>query len=110
MKMFRDAIRGMWLSIRIERNIRIHTLLASVAIIIGAHLRLNMGIILLVISSVLSSEMLNTCIEAICDLVHPDKSDAIRNIKDIAAGAVLINVIVSVLVGVYLILNQKIYK
>ena len=110
MKMFRDALRGIILSVRIERNIRTHTLVAFTVIVVGVLLQLNMGIILIVISSVLSSEMLNTCIEAICDLVHPDKSDAIRNIKDIAAGAVLINVIVSVLVGVYLILNQKIYK
>lgn len=106
MKMFRDALRGIVLGVRTERNIRVQILLATVAIVIGALLQLNMGVILLVISSVLSSEMLNTCVEAICDLAHPGKSEEIRNIKDIAAGAVLINVIMSVLVGVYLILNE----
>ena len=106
MKMIRDALRGIALCARTERNIRVQILLATVAIVIGALLRLNMGIILLVISSVLSSEMLNTCVEAICDLVHPGKSEEIKNIKDIAAGAVLINVVMSVLVGVYLILNE----
>ncbi len=106
MKMFRDAFRGIVLGVRIERNIRVQALLATVAIVIGVLLQLNVGIILLVISSVLSSEMLNTCVEAICDLVHPDKSEKIKNIKDIAAGAVLINVVMSVLVGVCLILSE----
>ena len=106
MKMFRDAFRGISVSIRTERNIKVHTIIAIVVIIVATYLQLNMGIILLVISSVLSSEMLNTCVEAICDLVHPDKSEKVRNIKDIAAGAVLINAIMSVLVGVYLVLNR----
>ncbi len=104
--MFRDALRGIVLGARTERNIRVQLLLATVVIVVGVLLQLNIGIILLVISSVLSSEMLNTCVEAICDLVHPGKSEEIKNIKDIAAGAVLINVVMSVLVGVYLILNE----
>jgi len=102
MKMFRDALRGIALCIRNERNIRIHIILGVVAIITAAAIQLNMGIILLVISSVLSSEMLNTSIESICNFVHSDENEEVRNIKDIAAGAVLINVVVSVLVGAYL--------
>ena len=34
-------------------------------------------------------ELVNTAFENLCDLVHPDKSDQVKYIKDIAAGAVL---------------------
>jgi len=107
MKMFLNALRGVVISLRNERNLRIHVLLAIIAIVFGITLHLNMGIILLIIGSVLSSEMLNTSIESMCDLIHPDESEDVRDIKDIAAGAVLINVIISVLVGVYLVLWSK---
>lgn len=105
--MFLVALRGIVISLRSERNLRIHALLAAIVIVIAIGLQLNMGIILLVISSVLSSEMLNTCVESICDFVHPDENEKIKNIKDIAAGAVLINVVMSVLVGVYLIMMYR---
>ena len=103
MKMFRDAIRGFIIVFKNEKNIKIHSFLAVVAIIAGIVLQLNMGLILLIIGSVLSTEMLNTSIESLCDLVHPDESDRVRNIKDIAAGAVLINAVISLLVGACLI-------
>ena len=107
MKMFLNALRGIVISLRNERNIRIHTLLAVVAIVFGIIFNLNMGIVLLLIGSVLSSEMLNTSIESMCDLIHPDESEDVKNIKDIAAGAVLVNATISVLIGLYLVFWGK---
>ena len=104
--MFLDAIRGIVLSIKSESNIRIHIMLATVVIVIGVLFQLNMGLIFLVIGSVISTEMLNTSIESLCDLVHPDESDKVRNIKDIAAGAVLFNVVISVLVGALIVFQS----
>ena len=45
--------------------------------------------VIICIGMVISAEMLNTCIERICDLISAEKSEKIRFIKDLSAGAVL---------------------
>ncbi|WP_238555087.1 diacylglycerol kinase family protein [Chryseobacterium sp. P1-3] len=48
----------------------------------------------------LSAEIFNTAIERICDIIQPDFDKRIGFIKDIAAGAVVLMAIVSVIVGI----------
>ena len=39
---------------------------------------------------VLAAELVNTIVERLVDLVHPDHSESVRAIKDVSAGVVLI--------------------
>ena len=61
--------------------------LVLVVISDGAILPIAMLIIAL---SMLAIECVNTSIERLCDIIQPKKSDAIRDIKDIAAAPSLI--------------------
>jgi diacylglycerol kinase (ATP) len=61
-------------------------------VVLGAAFALREWVDFLVIAvataMVLSAEMMNSAIEALCDFVEPRHSEKIRIVKDIAAGAV----------------------
>lgn len=55
-------------------------------------------VILVATGVALSSELFNSAIEKICDFIHPDKSEDMRKIKDIAAAAASVGMTVWVVV------------
>jgi len=57
------------------------------------------ALISIVIAMVILSELLNTAIEKLADIVDPKHNELIGHVKDYSAGAVLISAIVSVIVG-----------
>ena len=96
------AYRGIVLFIRTERNARIEIFIAILVIAFAIWLKVSfieLAIFLLCIGAVLTAEAFNSTVERMADFqskeIHPD----IRNIKDIAAGAVLIAAIVSAMIG-----------
>ena len=52
---------------------------------------------------VLSAEAMNTAVELLADALHPDRDERIRVVKDLAAGAVLITAIASVVVAILVV-------
>lgn len=102
-KSFLNAFRGVFLIMKSERNFRIELLAFAVNVVLIFYFRLSSydtALILLVSFAVLAAEMLNTSIEKVCDMVHPEFDKRIGFIKDVAAGAVLLMAIASVLVGI----------
>ena len=59
---------------------------------------------LILMSVVISLEMLNSTIETLCDLVHPSYHPKVKIIKDMAAGSVLIVALSWLIVMIYEIL------
>ena len=57
----------------------------------------------LCIGMVLSAEAMNTAVELLADALHPDRDERIRVVKDLAAGAVLITAIASVVVAILVV-------
>ena len=55
--------------------------------------------VILCIGAVLAAEGVNSAIEALCDKVSPEYDEAIKHTKDLAAGAVLILAVMSIIVG-----------
>jgi len=102
-KSFLNAFRGVFLIMKSERNFRIELLAFAVNVVLIFYFRLSSydtALILLVSFAVLAAEMLNTSIENVCDMVHPEFDKRIGFIKDVAAGAVLLMAIASVVVGI----------
>lgn len=99
---FDYAIRGIVYTLRTQRNMRLH-LLVAVAVFIAA-LMLGVGgleLIALVfaVGLVFACELMNTAIETTVDLAT-DTFDPLAAIaKDVAAGAVLISAVTAVSVG-----------
>lgn len=56
------------------------------------------------IGMVLAAEAINTAIERLVDMVSPEKNPSAGNIKDIAAGAVLICSIAAIIIGIIIFL------
>ena len=95
-KSFKDAFRGIFLLIRAERNFQIHTIALVVVCAAGFYFDINrFEWIAIVLTSlvVMGLEGVNSALEKLCDEVTEERKESIRNIKDIAAGAVLISAI-----------------
>ncbi|MBR1424464.1 diacylglycerol kinase family protein [bacterium] len=100
---FRNARKGMRLSLKSERNIRIHIIVAIPALILGFCLNFSIVkfcILLMTITSVLAAEMFNSAIEFSLDSIYHNKySRMVGMAKDIAAGAVMLVTITAILIG-----------
>jgi len=99
---FRNAFRGIVVAIQQETHCKIHLLATIAVIILGIllHIALNEWIVIFIcIAMVWCLELINTAIENIVDMVSPERQERARNIKDIAAGAVLFAAICSVIIA-----------
>lgn len=109
---FGYAGRGIWLVFSREANMKIHWAVAVLVVMCGFYFQISATewmACLLCIGLVFTTEMINTAIENLVDLVSPKQHELARNAKDIAAGAVLLGVIISVVVGSIIFL-PKIWK
>jgi diacylglycerol kinase len=106
---FRYAFSGTVSLVRNENNVTVHLTIALLVIVTGCFLALsNLEWCLLIvqIGFVLTAEAFNTSIEKLADRVSPAIDPAIKLVKDIAAGAVLISAVTAAIVGI-LILGPK---
>ena len=90
---FKNALSGIWDFVILEQNARLHAVATIGVIVLSFACRISIKewiAILMVIAFVWVTEMLNTCIEKIMDLISVEKRADIRFIKDVAAGAVLL--------------------
>jgi diacylglycerol kinase (ATP) len=107
---FRYASQGVSYTFLTQRNFRIHCVLGTTAVCLGAYLKLppiEMAVISLVCSLVLTLELLNTAIESVVDLtVEKTYHELAKIAKDCAAGAVLISALASLMVACWLLLPR----
>ena len=103
---FKNARKGMRLSIKSERNIRVHLFTASLVLVTVYCLKFSIVkfcILLLTIAGVISAEMFNSAIEFSLDAIfHNRYCRMVGMAKDIAAGAVMLVTISAVMIGVLL--------
>lgn len=99
---FRYALAGVVYCVRKERNIKIHLAAAGVSYLLAWHLQLSNQdfiILTLTVAGVLVAEMINTAIEAVVDLASPQFHPLAKAAKDVAAGAVFLAAVASLVVG-----------
>ena len=102
LRSFIYAWHGLWFAIRTQRNARIHAGLAILAISLGFVLRISpveFAMVFVAITGVFIAEMFNTVAEACVDLVTTEYHPLARIAKDVAAGAVLLNAMLYVVIG-----------
>ncbi len=106
---FNFAFEGIIHVLRTQRNMRIH-FTAAAAVLVAAIAtgvdRLELIALLLSISFVLITEMVNTAIEASIDVATTAFDPLAKLAKDIAAGAVLISTVNAIAVG-YLVFSDQ---
>lgn len=105
---FRFAFNGLRIAIK-EPNFRFHLTAAAVVVIAGFFFslsRIEWLFILLMIFGVMVLEVINTAIEKTVDLVTKDYQQLAKEAKDLAAGAVLLFSVLSILVGAIIFLPK----
>ena len=101
-KSFTHAFRGIEIVVKTTHNLWIQIFFAFIAICLGFILNISSiewSIIILTIGFVLFAETINTAFEFDIDLTSPVYHPYARDTKDIAAGAVLISAIFSLIVA-----------
>jgi len=104
-KSFTYATRGIYIFIKTTHNAWVHLVILAVAIALGVFFNItNIEWMMLVLAGgfVLVAEAFNTAIEIDINLTSPDYHPYARDTKDVAAGAVLIASLTSVIIGVFI--------
>lgn len=99
---FKFALEGMITSFKAERNMRIHISATAIVILLGFLLKISTYdwiSLVLIIGMVISAELVNTAIEATVDLITEEKHPLAKLAKDVAASAVLVLAITSIILG-----------
>ncbi len=103
LRSFGHAFRGLAILLQSQHNARIHAVATVLAVAAGALLRISpaeWALIALAVLCVWATEALNTSIEFLVDLVSSELHPLAAKAKDVAAGAVLVAALGSLVVGV----------
>ena len=106
---FNFAIEGLISALKNEKHMKVHILAAIIIVILAILInasKVEILIISLSVSFVIITELVNTAVEAIIDLVSPERHPLAKLAKDVAAGAVLVAAINALCVG-YLLFYDK---
>ena len=106
---FGFAFKGLGHAVKTQLNFRVHLLLAVIAIALGCYLQLSSFEWLWIIFSiglVLLTELVNTAIELLVDLVSPGFNETAGKVKDIAAAAVLVTAFTALAIGIIIFLPK----
>ena len=99
---FRNALRGLQRALRTQSSFAVHLLIACIAVIAAAILRVTMvewGLLVAAIGMVMVAEIFNTAIESLSRAVDTQFHPRLRDALDIASAAVLIAAGTAVVIG-----------
>ena len=97
------VLAGLRFAFRYDFSVAYKMVLSSVIIALALIFQqwVDFAMILLATGLVLTAELLNSAIETLCDFLEPRENEKIGTIKDIAAAAVGISIVVWVVVVVF---------
>jgi diacylglycerol kinase (ATP) len=99
---FGYAFKGIRHAAKTQLNFRVHLLIAAIAVLLGYALHLSAAEWLwvsLCIGMVLLTELINTAIELLVDLVSPEYNEKAGRVKDMCAAAVLVTAVTALVIG-----------
>src|SRR6478609_3153616 len=102
LRSFSVAWKGFVMALREERNMKVHVIAAFIVISLAFYFNVSQAewlALLIVIGLVIATELINTSIENLTDLITKEKHPLAGKVKDIAAAAVLFISFISVIVG-----------
>ena len=113
-KSFSFAFQGIYYALKNERNLRIHFSVMLYVLYFAVRYynfsNAEYALLLLVVGLVITCEMFNTAIEKTVDMESPVFNPLAKIAKDVAAGAVLISSITSVIVSFLLFWDIERFK
>ena len=106
-KSFKYAFEGIHYAFKNDQNLLIHLLVAFLVINLSIALKVSpfeMGILGLTMMMVITSEMINSAIEKMVDLITKEHRQEAKIAKDVSAGMVLLTAIASIIIGTLIFL------
>jgi len=100
-----NALNGIISAFRTERNMRFHFVIANLICIFAAFYGLaktEWAILIFVIISVLTAELINTAVENAVDTATEEIKATAKTAKDAAAGGVLLTSVGAIITGIFL--------
>jgi undecaprenol kinase len=114
MKSLGFALTGIRMTLRTERNFRIHLIAMIVALAVGIYLRLSVSewcLVVISIGLVLAAELFNTAVERLSsDVAAGERKPLIKQAKDISAAAVLVTTLTALAIGIIILVIPLIHK
>lgn len=107
LKSFTFAWKGILTCAGHEQNITFHLIAAIIVLAAGFCFgisRTEWMVVMLCIGTVIAAELFNSAIERLVDMVSPEWKKIAGEVKDIAAGAVLITAFAAAIVGMIVFL------
>ena len=107
LKSFTFAWKGILTCAGHEQNITFHLIAAIIVLAAGFCFgisRTEWMVVMLCIGTVIAAELFNSAIERLVDMVSPEWEKIAGEVKDIAAGAVLVTAIAAAIVGIIVFL------
>lgn len=111
-KKFQVALAGLYWAIRDQNSFHVHLVVAAAVLSLAAALGLSWwqwAVLVIAIGGVLTAELLNTAIELLVAVLHPQHDPKIGRVLDVAAAAVLTASAAAAIIGL-LILGPEIYR
>lgn len=100
---FLYAFEGLQYALQNDQNLRIHFVIAGIVIIASLFLNVSpfeMGILGIMILLVIITEMINTSVEKMVDLITKEHRIEAKIAKDVSSGMVFVAAFGSVIVGI----------
>lgn len=109
LKSFKYATEGIIYAFKYEQNIIVHTIITISVIIMGILLKISNFewlICFILFGLVIATELINTSIEAMVDLICPKQNPLAKIAKDTASGAVLVFASVAAISGLIIFIPK----
>ena len=106
LKSFTYAFEGVIHALKSDQNLRIHFIVAFVVVAVSVYLNVTpyeMGILGVMILLVIITEMINTAIEHMVDLITKEHREEAKLAKDVSSGMVFVAAVGSVIVGILIL-------
>lgn len=106
---FGYALDGLKIAIRLDQNVRFHLITGILVLATAIWLKaskLDLMFVIFAIFFVIITEMMNTAVEEMTNLILKEHSLEAKIAKDVAAGAVLLSAIFAVIVGVMVLIPR----
>jgi diacylglycerol kinase len=100
------ALAGWLYMLRHQKNTRIMSLASAIVFCVAIWLQIDIAswaVLILTVTMVWMAEFLNAAVEAVVNLVSPDYHPMAKVAKDVAAAAVLLGAVASVIVGLLIL-------
>ncbi|RJR15557.1 diacylglycerol kinase family protein [Candidatus Microgenomates bacterium] len=108
---FKNAFSGLFWALKTQPNFRIHLSIATAVVVLGLYVGLTSYewlILTFTIFWALAAEMINTAIEAVCDLVTHEWKEEIKIAKDVSAAMMLVTALGSAIIAAIIFLPKLI--